>query len=132
MSAQTLADLRSIINSIKPGEFSKLQEYRVLSLRCLSQVELNFNFLNAAVNFLDPVDHVFHFNGYEICPFYEEFASIMDTECSSRDNIVQIIPNMLFPEELSALVQLPFDACRALVTDNFIPLHRLKPIIMQI
>ena len=104
MSAQSLADLRSIINSIKPGEFSKLQEYRVLSLRCLSQVELNFNFLNAAVNFWDLVDHVFRFNGYEICPLYEEFAAIMDTECSFRDNIVQIIPNMLFPEYLSALV----------------------------
>ena len=38
---------------------------------------------------------------------------------------------MLFPEDLSALVQLPFDTCRALVTDNFIPLHRLKPIILQ-
>ena len=102
----------------------------MLSLRCLSQVELNFNFLNAAANFWDPVDHVFRFNGYEICPLYEEFAAIMDTKCSSRDNIVQIIPNRLFSQELSDLVQLPFDTCRALVTDDFIPLHCLKPIIL--
>jgi len=92
---------------------------------------LNFNFLDAAINFWDPVDHVFRFNGYEICPLYEEFAAIMDTECSSRDGLVQIIPNMLFPQDLSALIGLPFDTCRALVTDDCVPLPSLKPIILQ-
>ena len=38
---------------------------------------------------------------------------------------------MLFPQDLSVLIHLPFDACRALVTDDFIPLQRLKPIILQ-
>ena len=79
MPSQALVDLRSIVSTIKPGEFSKLQEYRILSLRCLSQVELNFSFLNTVIQFWDPIDHVFRFNGYEICPLYEEFAAIMDT-----------------------------------------------------
>ncbi len=131
MSAQTLANLRSIITTIKPGDFMKLQEYRILSLRCLSQVELNFNFLDAAIKFWDPVDHVFRFNGYEICPLYEEFAAIMDTECSSRDGLVQIIPNMLFPQDLSALIRLPFETCRSLVTADSIPLMKLRPLILQ-
>ena len=47
------------------------------ALRYLHRVQVDFSFLKAAVSFWDPWNHVFNFNGHELCPLLEEFSAIL-------------------------------------------------------
>ena len=50
------------------------------SLSCIfpyHQIKVDEPLLRAAANFWIPTQHVFHFNGVEVCPILEEFSAIM-------------------------------------------------------
>ena len=111
MSRLILSDLRSIIDPMKPGDWGNLKTYCVLSLRCLSHVDIDYHFLEGAAKYWDSTDHVFRFDSYEICPFYEEFAAIMDTRCSSADKLAQVKLNSPIPSYLVPSLNLPPQAC---------------------
>ena len=51
-----------------------------LGLSCISffyQIKVNEPLLHAATEFWIPTQHVFQFNGVELCPTLEEFSAIM-------------------------------------------------------
>ena len=42
-----------------------------------AQIRMDEPLLHAAANYWVPTQHVFHFNGVELCPTFEEFGAIM-------------------------------------------------------
>ena len=113
-------NLKSVLSSLKPSEWKNFSKYKVLSLRCLSNVEVNPDFLNAAIRFWDSVNRVFWFSSFEICPLFEEFAAIMDTPCVPTDSLALLNPVSSFPTDLSYLFYRLRDVCSMLVVDDHI------------
>lgn len=52
-------------------------KFQVSSLFDYAYVKINHSFLREAVEFWDPVRHVFRFNRNELCPTMEEFGAIL-------------------------------------------------------
>ena len=42
-----------------------------------AQIRVDEPLFHAAANYWVPTQHVFHFNGVELCPTFEEFGAIM-------------------------------------------------------
>lgn len=53
------------------------------NLKSLHSLSLDFVFIKAACSFWDSQDHVFRFQGQELCPLPEEFAAILAVSFSS-------------------------------------------------
>ena len=65
--------------------------FGINALITLSRTPLRFPFLYAAARFWNPVTHVFSFGGQEMCPTFEDFQALMESE---RDE--EILPQFRF------------------------------------
>ena len=65
--------------------------------------------LHTAVIFWDSKDHVFIFNGQELCPIIEEFAAILGCSLDSTAMITLSDMDMQIPHKLIAFFDMPPD-----------------------
>ena len=67
-----------VVNLIRQiSDWTSLDLKQLSALRYLHRVQGDFSFLKAAVSFWDPQNHVFNFNGHELCPLPEEWSAIL-------------------------------------------------------
>ncbi|XP_056699035.1 uncharacterized protein [Spinacia oleracea] len=69
--------VRRWLRALTPTEKALLKEYHLEALLGLQQINIDYNFLHAALSFWDSDHHVFVFRGNEICPLLDEFAAIL-------------------------------------------------------
>ena len=72
------------------------------ALRYLHRVQVDFSFLKASVSFWDPRNHVFNFNGHELCPLPEEFSAILGIYLPPLTPLVLPIFRNQYPQEACA------------------------------
>ena len=65
--------------------------FGITALFTLGRTPLCFPFLRAAARFWNPITHVFSFGGQEMCPTFEDFQALMESE---RDE--EILPQFRF------------------------------------
>ena len=58
----------------------------------LRHLKIDTALLYAAITFWDPKDHVFRFNGQELCPLIEKFAAILG--CSLDSTAMIALPDL--------------------------------------
>ena len=75
--------------------------------------------------FLDPFDHVFNFNGLELCPLYEEFNAIVGRTPTKIEIAVFTNQIVIYPRLGSTLFDLSSNKLDELVTldKRLIPLQ---------
>ena len=109
MTQASLQLMKTFFKSLNGNDWNRLQSFHVKSLRSLQHLKIDTIFLHAAVTFWDARDHVFRFNGHELCPLIEEFAIILGC---SLDSIVMIsLPNLdiQIPHKLITFFDMPPD-----------------------
>ena len=57
-----------------------------------AQIRVDEPLFHAAANYWVPTQHVFHFNGVELCPTFEEFGAIMGRDLPSLLQVVFGVP----------------------------------------
>ena len=75
MTQASLQLLKTFLKSLDGNDWNKLQSFHIKSLRSFQHLKINIPFLHAAATFWDTRDHVFRFNGQELCPLIEEFTA---------------------------------------------------------
>ena len=101
--------MKTFLKSLKGNDWNKLQPFHVKSLRSLQHLKIKTALLHAAVTFWNIQVHVFRFNEQELCPLFEEFATILGC---SLDSIAMIaLPNMdmQIPHKLISFFDMPPD-----------------------
>ena len=66
-------------------------------------------FLHAATTFWDTQNHVFRFNGQELCPLIEEFTAILGCSLDSTAMITLPDLDMQIPHKLISFFDMPPD-----------------------
>ena len=79
---------RDLLQTLDKADWKSLEPYGMLCLKTYQHVHIDFKFLKAAMAFLDPYEHVFHFNGLELSPFYEEFSAIVGRTPTKTEIII--------------------------------------------
>ena len=87
MTQASLQLMKTFLKSLNGNDWNKLQPFYVKLLRSLQLLKIDTALLHTAVTFWDTRDHVFRFNGQELCPMIEEFAAILGC---SLDSITMI------------------------------------------
>ena len=107
MTQASLQLMKAFLKSLNGNDWNKLQPFHVKSLRSLQHLKIDTVLLHAAVTFWDTQDHVFKFNGQELCPLIEEFAAILG--CSLDYTTMIILPdlNMQIPHKLISFFDMP-------------------------
>ena len=83
MSQASLQSMKTFLKSLNGNYWNRLQPFHVKSLRSLQYLKIDNALLHAAATFWDTQDHVFKFNGQEVCPLIEEFAAILGCSLDS-------------------------------------------------
>ena len=83
MTQASLQLMKAFLKILNGNDWNKLQPFHVKSLRSLQHLKIDTALLYAAAAFWDTKDHVFRFNGQELCPMIEEFAAILDCSCNN-------------------------------------------------
>ena len=73
-------NLTAWIASLDGSEKVNFRGFGINALFTLGRTPLHLPFLQAAERFWDPVTHVFSFAGQEICPTFEDFRALMESE----------------------------------------------------
>ena len=81
--------VREILGS-SHQQWSYLLDFALAPLVSVRIMELDERFLKSAAGCWSPRDHVFRFNGVEICPLQEEFAAILGKEYVSSSILVAL------------------------------------------
>ena len=68
---------KNLLRTLDKADWKSLEPYGMLCIKTYQHVHFDFKFFKAAMAFLDPFDHVFNFNGLELCPLYKEFKDIV-------------------------------------------------------
>ena len=92
MSQASLQLMKTFFKSLNGNDWNRLQHFHVKLLRSLQYLKIDTAFLYAATTFWDTRDHVFRFNGQELCPLIEEFAAILG--CSLDSTAMIILPDL--------------------------------------
>ena len=79
------------IANLDGSERLNFRGFGINALFTLSRTPLHFPFLYAAVRFWNPVTHVFSFGGKEVCPTFEDFQALMESEHNE-----EILPQLRF------------------------------------
>ena len=87
MTQASLQLMKTFLKSLNGNDWNKLQSFHVKPLRSLQHLKIDNAFLHASATFWDTKDHVFRFNGQELCLLIEEFAYILGC---SLDSIAMI------------------------------------------
>ena len=72
------------------------------ALHYLHRVQVDFSFLKAAASFWDPQNHIFNFNGRELCPLSEEFSAILGVYLPPPTSLVLPFFRNQYPQEAYA------------------------------
>ena len=109
MSQASLQLMKTFLKSLIKNDWNRLQPFHIKSLQSLQHLKIDTTFLHAATTFWDTQDHVFRFNGQELCPIIEEFATILG--CSLDSTAMIILPdlNMQIPHKLISFFDMPPD-----------------------
>ena len=84
--------MKTFRNSLNGNDWNNLQPFHVKSLRSLQHLKTDTALLHVATTFWDTIDHVFRFNGQELCPLIEEFVAILGCPLDSTAMIA--LPNL--------------------------------------
>ena len=79
--------MKNFLKSLNGNDWNKLQPFYVKSLQSLQHLKIDTALLHATGNFWDTRDHIFRFNGQELCPVIEEFAAILGCSLDSTTMI---------------------------------------------
>ena len=90
----------TLIRQISDWTLPDLKQFSVL--RYLHRLQVDFSFLKAAMSFWDPQNHVFNFNGRELCPLPEEFSAILGIYLPSPAPLVLSFFRNQYPHEACA------------------------------
>ena len=109
MSQASFQLIKTFLKSLNGNDWNRLQPFHVKPLRFLQHLKIDNVLLYAAATFWDTRDHVFIFNGQELCLLIEEFAAILS--CSLDSTTIIILPdlNMQIPHKLISFFNLPPD-----------------------
>ena len=94
MSQASLQLMKTFLKSLNGNDWNRLQPFHIKSLRSLQHLKIDTAFLHAATTFWDTQDHVFRFNGQELCPLIEEFAAILGCSLDSTAMIILLDLNI--------------------------------------
>ena len=83
MTQASLQLMKTFLKGLNGNDWNKLQPFHVKPLRSLQHLKIDTALLHAAVTFWDTRDHVFRFNGEELCPMIEEFVAILGCSLDS-------------------------------------------------
>ncbi|GMP49373.1 hypothetical protein CsSME_00016374 [Camellia sinensis var. sinensis] len=79
------------IANLDGSEKLNFRGFGMNALFTLSRTPLHFLFLHVAARFWNPVTHVFSFGGQKVCPTFEDFQALMESECDE-----EILPQLCF------------------------------------
>ncbi|GMP95954.1 hypothetical protein CsSME_00044807 [Camellia sinensis var. sinensis] len=80
MEAFLVENLLAWIVTLDGSEKLNFRGFGLNALFTLSRTLLHLPFLHAAARFWNPVTHVFSFGGQEVCPTFEDFQVLMESE----------------------------------------------------
>ena len=92
MSQASLQLMKTFLKSLNGNDWNRLQPFHIKSLQSLQHLKIDTAFLHAATTFWDTQDHVFRFNGQEVCPLIKEFVAILG--CSLDSTAMIALPDM--------------------------------------
>ena len=92
MSQTSLQLMKTFLKGLNGNDWNRLQSFHVKTLRSLQHLKIDNILLHTAATFWDARDHVFRFNGQELCPLIEEFAAILG--CSLDSTAMIALPDL--------------------------------------
>ena len=101
--------MKTFFKSLNGNEWKNLQPFHVKSLLSLQHLKIDTALLHAAVTFWDTKDHVFRFNGQELCPLIEEFTAILGCSLDSTAMIALPDLDMHILHKLISYFDIPLD-----------------------
>ena len=101
--------MKTFFKSLNRNDWNRLQPFHVKPLQSLQYLKIDTAFLYAAATFWDTKDHVFRFNGQELCPLIEEFAAILGCLLNSTAMIILPDLNMQISHKLISFFDMPPD-----------------------
>ena len=111
MTQVSLQLLKTFLKSLDGNDWNRLQSFHIKSLHSLQHLKIDIPFLHAAATFWDTQNHIFRFNGQELCPLVEEFAAILGYSLDSIAMITLPDMNMQIPHKLISF----FDRCHLFI-----------------
>ena len=116
--------MKTFLKSLNGNDWNRLQPFHIKSLRSLQHLKIDTAFLHAATTFLDTQNHVFRFNGQELCPLIEEFAAILGCSLDFSAMIIQPDLNMQIPHKLISFFNMPpYNIYSSLLPSGLMSLH---------
>ena len=109
MTHASLQLIKTFLKSLNGNDWNRLQPFHVKSLRSLQHLKIDTAFLHAAAAFWDIQDHVFKFNGQELCPLIVEFIAILGCSLDSTAMIALSDLDMQIPHKLISFFDMPSD-----------------------
>ena len=109
MTQASLQLMKTFLKSLNGNDWNNLQPFYVKSLRSLQDLKIDTALLHAAATFWDTRDHVFRFNGQELCPLIEEFAAILGCSLDSIAMITLPDLDMQVPHKLILFFDMSLD-----------------------
>ena len=73
----TIHDINRWVRCFDFSTKSNFTGYKLEGFKALRNVKIKWDFLCAAMKFLDPEGHLFWFKTTELCPIIEEFSAIL-------------------------------------------------------
>ena len=118
---------RDLLRTLDKADWKSLEPYGMLCLKTYQHVHVDFKFLKAAMAFWDPLEHVFFFNGLEICLVYEEFSAIAGRNPTKTEAVVFTNQTVVYPRMRSIIFDLSLNKLYELVMPDkrLIPLQLL-------
>ena len=107
MSQASLQLMKTFLKSLNGNDWNRLQPFHVKSLWSLQYLKIDTAFLHTATTFWDTQDHVFRFNGHELCPLIEEFAAILGCSLDSTTMIALPDLDMQISHKLFSFFDMP-------------------------
>ena len=92
MTQASLQLMKTFLKNLNGNDWNRLQSFHVKPLQSLQHLKIDTTLLYATTTFWNTRDHVFRFNGQELCPLIEEFAAILG--CSLDSTAMIALPDL--------------------------------------
>ena len=116
----TIHDINRWVHSFDFSTKINFTTYKLEGIKALRNVKIKWDFLYAAVKFLDPEDHVFRFKTAKLCPTIEEFSFILGYDPNKKSVAVSYDPR--HSESLSDAFSLPTSITSSMVEGHMVNL----------
>ena len=122
MEAFLVKNLTSWISSLDGSAKLNFRGFGLNALFTLGRTSLHLPFLYAAVRFWNPVTHVFSFGGQEVCPTFEDFQVLIESERGG-----EILPQLNFgyAQTLGRMCGLNAHDARSLICNGMLDIPSL-------